>query len=62
MRTLRPPLTAFAAPIVIAAAMTILLAAPRHAGAETAAEIDTKIEKISEREHQLDLRIHYPGI
>jgi peptidoglycan hydrolase CwlO-like protein len=57
MRTLRPAIAAFSALIFIAAAMTILLAAPRHAGAETAAEINTKIEEISEREHQLDLRI-----
>ncbi|MDO9166597.1 MAG: hypothetical protein Q7U13_10880, partial [Rhodoferax sp.] len=57
MRTLRPAIAAFAALIFVAAAMTVLLAAPRHAGAETAAEINTKIEEISEREHQLDLRI-----
>lgn len=57
MRTLRPAIAAFSALIFIAAAMTILLAAPRHAGAETAAEINSKIEAISEREHQLDLRI-----
>jgi peptidoglycan hydrolase CwlO-like protein len=44
--------------IFIAAAITIMLAVPRHAGAETPAEINSKIEAISEREHQLALRIN----
>src|SRR6476469_4881336 len=57
MRTLRPAIAAISALIFIAAAMTVLLAAPRHAGAETPAEINSKIEAISEREHQIDLRI-----
>lgn len=57
MRTLRPAIAAFSALIFIAAAITIMLAAPRPAGAETPAEINAKIEAISEREHQIDLRI-----
>jgi peptidoglycan hydrolase CwlO-like protein len=58
MRTLRPAIAAFSALIFIAAAITVMLAVPRHAGAETPAEINTRIEAISEKEHQLALRIH----
>ncbi len=58
MRTLRPAIAVFSISIFIAAAICVMLAVPRHAGAETPAEINTRIEAISEREHQLALRIN----
>src|SRR3954447_9355886 len=58
MRTLRPAIAVFSISIFIVAAISVMLAVPRHAGAETPAEINTRIEAISEKEHQLALRIN----
>lgn len=58
MRTLRPAIAVFSISIFVVAAISVMLAMPRHAGAETPAEINTRIEAISEREHQLALRIN----
>ncbi len=57
MRSLRPAITALLALTLLACAIAGLLAAPRGAVAETPAEINARIEAISEREHQLKLQL-----
>jgi peptidoglycan hydrolase CwlO-like protein len=57
MRNARSALAALAAITMIAAAVSAMLAAPRHAAAETPQQINLRIEAISEKEHQLKLQI-----
>lgn len=57
MRSLRPAIAAFFALLMIAAAISVMLAMPRGAGADTPAEINARIEAISEKEHQLKLQV-----
>lgn len=57
MRSIRPALAAFFALLIVAAAVTVMLAVPRGATADTPAEINARIEAISEKEHQLKLQL-----
>lgn len=57
MRSLRPAIAAFFALLIVAAAISVALAMPRDAGADTPAEINARIEAISEKEHQLKLQV-----
>lgn len=57
MRSLRPAFAAIFAVLIIAAAVSVVLAMPHNAGAETPAEINARIEAISEKEHQLKLQV-----
>lgn len=58
MRSFRPAITALLALTLLACASAALLAAPHRAGAETPAEINARIEAISEKEHQLSLKVN----
>ncbi|MGK2877671.1 MAG: coiled-coil domain-containing protein [Solirubrobacterales bacterium] len=57
MSKLRPAIAAISIALFIAAAISVLLVMPRNAVAETPAEINSRIEAISEKEHDLALRI-----
>lgn len=56
-RATRPALTALLALVLLVAAATAQLAAPHRAAADTPAEINSRIEAISEKEHQLKLQV-----
>lgn len=57
MRTFRPAFTALLGSVLLACALAGALAAPHGAVAETPAEINARIEAISEKEHQLKLQL-----
>jgi len=58
MRTKRPAIAAIFTLILIAAAISVMLAVPRHAGADTPAQINDRIEAISQKEHELALQVN----